>query len=41
MPTEISIHAPVEGATSLVKYLVIVYAISIHAPVEGATTYTT
>ncbi len=34
----ISIHAPVKGATSLIKAKIDVTVISIHAPVKGATT---
>jgi len=34
---DISIHAPVKGATYCTKYTYAKYVISIHAPVKGAT----
>ncbi len=34
---DVSIHAPVEGATGFVKRFQYVERVSIHAPVEGAT----
>ena len=37
--TDISIHAPVKGATQLGLTIHIAILISIHAPVKGATTY--
>ena len=36
-PTEISIHAPVKGATATLSPIIVVPTISIHAPVKGAT----
>ena len=35
--SEISIHAPVKGATRFSKDMYTLYDISIHAPVKGAT----
>ena len=34
---EVSIHAPVKGATSLDLEAVVMLIVSIHAPVKGAT----
>ena len=36
----VSIHAPVQGATDMVGYNNVLYCVSIHAPVQGATTLT-
>ena len=35
--TDVSIHAPVKGATRAVPALVSTHVVSIHAPVKGAT----
>ena len=37
IPMNISIHAPVKGATDAQQKLAQLYEISIHAPVKGAT----
>ena len=36
-PEEVSIHAPVKGATSYYDDMAITTEVSIHAPVKGAT----
>ena len=36
-PTNVSIHAPVKGATRTAKKKMAMMPVSIHAPVKGAT----
>ena len=38
-PINVSIHAPVVGATDEALSLAVAYRVSIHAPVVGATRY--